>query len=90
MDRGAWWATVHGVARSDTTEVSEQALSNDTCTLAVKQRTDAPHVRSREDLTHRHRRVAEADTCLPLTTLPSLDVCLEAVTEYPQARFLHP
>ena len=23
MDRGAWWATVHGVAKSHTTEVTE-------------------------------------------------------------------
>ena len=27
MDRGAWWATVHGVIESDMTEVTEQASS---------------------------------------------------------------
>ena len=25
MDRGAWWATVHGVTGSDTTEVTQHA-----------------------------------------------------------------
>ena len=25
MDRGAWWATVHGVAKSGTTEATEHA-----------------------------------------------------------------
>ena len=25
MERGAWWVTVHGVAESDITEVTEQA-----------------------------------------------------------------
>ena len=25
MDRGAWWATVHGVTESDTTKVTEHA-----------------------------------------------------------------
>ena len=28
MDRGAWWATVHEVAESDTTEVIEPAHTN--------------------------------------------------------------
>ena len=27
MDRGAWWATVHRVAKSDTTEVTEHVLT---------------------------------------------------------------
>ena len=27
MDRGAWWAIVHAVAESDTTEATEHACS---------------------------------------------------------------
>ena len=27
MDRGAWWATVHRVAESDTTEMTKHELS---------------------------------------------------------------
>ena len=28
MDRGAWWATVHGVAESDMTEITHHDLLN--------------------------------------------------------------
>ena len=28
-DRGAWWATVHGVTKSDTTEATEQAHTHE-------------------------------------------------------------
>ena len=31
MGRGAWWATVHGVAELDMTEASEHAHMADSC-----------------------------------------------------------
>ena len=35
MDRGAWWPTVHGVTDSDTTEVTEHALTGNINTEGI-------------------------------------------------------
>ena len=36
-DRGAWWATVHGVVDSDMTEATKQAGMHNHCMLTLKQ-----------------------------------------------------
>jgi len=40
MDRGAWWATIHGIAASETTEATEHASIHIHITINLT----SPHV----------------------------------------------
>ena len=49
MDRGAWWNTVHGVAKSQT-RLSNWAHTHGTLTPSLHQRTDHPERKSIENI----------------------------------------
>ena len=70
MDRGPWWATVHGVAKSRTQLKQLSTHARIQCCVSIRKKTDVlkPKNRSRSGPTYNHCQGPSGDCALPVFT----------------------